>query len=53
MKTTQDQIERAHEWTSEHYPDLEGTAYETKVREVLADIVAIDAAADRADQRCR
>ena len=49
MTPTQDQIDRACEWTAEHCPDLDGAEYEAKLAEALADIVAIDAA-DAADK---
>lgn len=49
-KPTQDQIDRACEWIAEHCPDLKTIAeHEAKMTEVLADLAAIDAAADAAD----
>jgi len=50
-KADQGQIDAAHEWTAEHYPDLDGTAFDAKFAEALADIVAIDAAQDAADAK--
>lgn len=46
MQATQGQKDAANEWTAEHYPHLDGAEYEAKLAETLADIVAIDAAAD-------
>lgn len=43
------QLDRAHEWVSENHPEAEGADYEAHLAAALADILAIDAAADRAD----
>ena len=45
-----DVIDRATEWTAEHYPALEGAAFDAKVAEVAADLEAIDDAADELDR---
>lgn len=46
MKATQDQMDRANEWTAEHYPEAEGAEYETHLADALADIIAVDVEAD-------
>ena len=49
MTPTQDQIDRAHEWVVERYPDATNAEHETHLADALRDIVAIDRAADAAD----
>jgi hypothetical protein len=46
---TKEQIDRAHEWTVEHYSDAGHEEYENRFAAALADILAIDAAADTVD----
>ena len=46
MLFRQDIIDRANEWLSEHYPDLDGPEYTAKLGEVCSDIAILDAQAD-------
>ena len=46
MTPTQDQIDRAHEWTAERYPDATEAEHEAHLARALADVVALDRAAD-------
>ena len=48
MTPTQDQIDRAHEWVVERYPDATHAEYETHLADALRDIVELDRAADAA-----
>lgn len=50
---TEDQIQRAHESTVENHPNAEYEAYEALFSDALAEIMAIDAAADRAEEAFR
>ena len=47
----QDQVDRAREWIGEHFPDLDGVAYEAKLEEVLHHLGELDAAVDEAEAR--
>ena len=46
---SQDIIDRANEWLSEHYPELDGPEYDAKLLEVCSEISSIDAAQDAAE----
>lgn len=46
MIYNQDIIDRANEWVSEHYPELDGQEYDAKLSEACAEISAIDSDAD-------
>jgi hypothetical protein len=43
---SQNIIDRANEWLSEHYPDLDGPAYDAKLFDVCSEIASIDDARD-------
>jgi hypothetical protein len=43
---SQDIIDRANEWLSEHHPDLDGPEYDAKLFEVCSELANIDAALD-------
>ena len=45
----QSQIDRAHEVTGESHPEADGAEYEQHFTAALADIVAINRAADRTE----
>ncbi len=47
IEATEEQIDRASEWIGEHYPNAEHEVYEARFAEALAEIMALDAAADR------
>ncbi len=47
IEATEEQIDRAGEWVGEHYPNAEHKVYEARFAAALADIMSIDAAADR------
>lgn len=42
-------IDRASEWVSENYPELEGGEFDKAVEKAAKEIAAIDAANDRAE----
>jgi len=46
MLFSQDIIDRANEWLSEQYPELDGPAYDAKLFEVCSELANIDAARD-------
>lgn len=48
---TDDQIDRAHESVVTNHPNAEDEVYSDYFAEALADIMAIDAAQDRAEAR--
>ncbi len=48
---TQDQIDRAHEWTMERYPRLDGAEYDKRFAIALAEIVRIDRDVDAEEKR--
>jgi len=45
-KFSQNIIDRANEWLSEHYPELDVPEYDAKLLEVCSEIANIDAARD-------
>lgn len=50
VEATEEQIDRAHESVVENHPNAEHEVYEAYFAEALADIMAIDAAADRRER---
>jgi hypothetical protein len=50
VEATEEQIDRAHESVVENHPNAEHEVYEAYFAEALADIMAIDAAADRREK---
>ncbi len=48
---TQSQIDRAAEWTSEHYPEADDATYEAKLAEAIEEIVDLDAEDDELEAR--
>ena len=46
LNFSQDIIDRANEWLSEHHPELDGPEYDAKLLEACSEIASIDAARD-------